>query len=170
VMEPAVAKALQRALALVVDQGTARRLRGSLGPDVAMGGKTGTGDNRFNRYTRAGVLIDSRVINRTATFVFYLGQRHFGTMTAYVPGAQAESYRFTSGLPVQIVKTMAPLLAPLARDANAGCVAPTERRRVPTPHPLDWPEPEMSALVQNTLRGVLVPMSSAPPTVELVSR
>jgi len=164
VMAPEVAKALKRALALVVDQGTARRLRGALdnkpGAAVAAGGKTGTGDNRFNRYTRSGVLIDSRVVNRTATFVFYFGERHFGTMTAYVPGPAAEAYRFTSGLPVQIVKTMAPLLAPLAAHGEqAGCVAPADSRRAPSP-PLTWPEPAMPALVAHTLRGVLLPLDA----------
>jgi membrane peptidoglycan carboxypeptidase len=164
VLAPEVAKVLKRALALVVEQGTARRLRGAFDAAgaVAVGGKTGTGDNRFNRYTRAGVLIDSRVINRTATFVFYLGERHFGTMTAYVPGAQAEGYRFTSGLPVQIVKTMAPLLAPLASPRQrATCAPAADLRRAPPS--LAWPEPAMPAMVENTLRGVLVPLSTARP-------
>ena len=58
-------------------------------------------------------------MNRTATFVFYLGPRHFGTLTAYVIGPQAASYRFTSALPVQIMKEMEPALRPLIADRPA---------------------------------------------------
>jgi hypothetical protein len=46
--------------------------------------------------------------------VFFIGKRHFGTVTAYVPGADARDYRFTSALPVQILKTLAPLMRPIA--------------------------------------------------------
>jgi len=51
------------------------------------------------------------VLNRTATFVFFIGERHFGALTAYVPGPAAADYRFTSALPAQILKSMAPLVA-----------------------------------------------------------
>ena len=61
-------------------------------------------------------------MNRTATFVFYLGPDHFGTLTAYVPGRAADSFRFTSALPVQVLKGMAPILAPyLANGAHTRC-------------------------------------------------
>lgn len=43
----------------------------------------------------------SQVVNRVATFVFQIDERFFGTITAFVPGAEAENYRFTSGLPVR---------------------------------------------------------------------
>ena len=132
VMAPEVAAALLNALSDVVEAGTARRLAGAY--DVPVGGKTGTGDNRI---VTAGVR--GTALNRTATFVFYLGQRHFGTLTAYVLGPDAASYRFTSGLPVQILKAMAPILGPYvaARDATeppgasrAGQRASGERPRV----------------------------------------
>ena len=43
-------------------------------------------------------------------------------ITAYVPGALADKYEFTSGLPVQILRIMAPQLAPYVDpDGNAGC-------------------------------------------------
>jgi hypothetical protein len=85
-----------------------------------LGGKTGTGDNRIMVKGRAGL-----AMNRTATFVFYLGPRHFGTLTAYVIGPDAASYRFTSGLPVQILKSMGPLLLPHLESASAdGCRPP----------------------------------------------
>ena len=52
------------------------------GQPITIGGKTGTGDHRYQTYGKGGQLIDSRVVNRTATFVFYLGDRYFGTLTA----------------------------------------------------------------------------------------
>lgn len=116
VMAPEVAAALRRALAGVVESGTARRLAGTFdygdGIRLAVGGKTGTGDNRFETYRADGSVAESRAINRTATFVFFLGDHHFGTLTAYVPGPEANGYRFTSALPVQILKTLAPALKP----------------------------------------------------------
>jgi membrane peptidoglycan carboxypeptidase len=124
VLAPEVAATLKRALSLVVEAGTARRLRGALlddkGKPLPVGGKTGTGDNRINSYGPNAELVASRVLNRTATFVFYLGDRHFGTLTAFVPGAEVEQYRFTSALPVQILKTMAPLLAPVVAGPPDG--------------------------------------------------
>ena len=60
-------------------------------------------------------------MNRTATFVFYLGPRHFGTLTAYVIGPQAASYRFTSALPVQILKSMGPILLPALDPTATAC-------------------------------------------------
>ncbi len=128
VMAPEVAATVRKALRLVVEKGTARRLDAAiLGPDGAplmIGGKTGTGDNRLNTYSAKGHQTGSRVLNRTATFVFYLGERHFGTVTAYVPGPDAEKFRFTSALPVQIVKLMAPLLEP-ALSGKPGSACPT---------------------------------------------
>jgi hypothetical protein len=64
-------------------------------------------------------------MNRTATFVFYLGPRHYGTLTAFVPGRAAESFRFTSALPVQVLKGMAPILMPyLEPDHGSQCQPP----------------------------------------------
>ncbi len=116
VMPVAVARALRGALSQVVEGGTARRLQGSFslndGTPLVLGGKTGTGDNRIETVTRYGQVIKSQARNRTATFVFYLGERHFGTLTAYVPGEQADNFRFTSALPVQVLKGMEPILRP----------------------------------------------------------
>ncbi|MCK0507317.1 transglycosylase domain-containing protein [Aromatoleum anaerobium] len=118
VMAPEVAAALRSALSEVVEGGTARRLAGAFAlPDgtlLAVGGKTGTGDNRIvTSRGRGGI-----ALNRTATFVFHLGPRHFGTLTAYVMGPDAAAYRFTSGLPVQILKSMAPILLPYLHGAR----------------------------------------------------
>jgi len=115
-----VAAAARRAMATVVEQGTARRLNGAFkladGEVVTAGGKTGSGDNRFETFNRAGGVLTSRATNRTATFIFYIGQRYFGVITAFVQGRDAGNYHFTSGLPVTILKLLAPTIN--ARLAN----------------------------------------------------
>jgi hypothetical protein len=77
----------------VMAAGTARRLgdvyRASNGAPLQVGGKTGTDDNRFDRFGAGGRLISQGVVDRTATLVFFLGDRFFGTITAYVPGSVA---------------------------------------------------------------------------------
>lgn len=130
VMKQEVAATLRRALAGVVESGTARRVKGAFSipgkGDLVVGGKTGTGDNRFNVYGAGGRLLESRAVNRTATFVFFIGERHFGVITAYVPGALADKYEFTSGLPVQILRIMAPQLAPYVDpEGRGGCARTT---------------------------------------------
>ena len=76
VMSAEVAATLRRALTGVVDTGTAVRApASSLGPDgksLPIGGKTGTGDNRFESFGPGHQLIESRLVDRTATFVFFL--------------------------------------------------------------------------------------------------
>lgn len=128
VMQPEVAAALRNALADVVENGTARRLKGVLlqddGQPLILGGKTGTGDNRIETVSRSGWVTSSTARNRTATFVFFLGPRHFGTLTAYVSGEQSARFRFTSALPVQTLKGMLPLLRPYLLEAHSGCQAP----------------------------------------------
>ncbi len=135
VLAPEVVAVLRQALGQVVAIGTARRLNGALkgsdGKPLAVGGKTGTGDNRLNSYNPRGGLIGSRAINRTATFVFFMGPRHFGTLTAYVPGEQADSYSFTSALPVQIVKQLAPVLGPVVSPPVLATSGPTSELRAP---------------------------------------
>lgn len=110
-----VASVVREALLGVVERGTARRVHGAVrqgaeGARVAIGGKTGTGDNRFFVFGPTGAVIRTRVVNRTATFVFFIGERFFGTVTAFVPGAAAEAYTFTSSLPAQLLKHLAPHL------------------------------------------------------------
>ena len=121
-----VASAMREALSQVVEGGTAKRIQGSFklanGQALIMGGKTGTGDNRIESFGSGGRILSSKAINRTATFVFYLGDHHFGTLTAFVPGHAAEGLRFTSALPVQVLKGMAPILLPyLEPGSNTGC-------------------------------------------------
>ncbi len=112
VLASEVARTVRKAMAEVVEQGTARRLNGAFkradGAVLTIGGKTGSGDNRFQTFNRGGGVISSRVTNRTATFVFYLGERYYGVLTAFVQGQEAGNYSFTSALPVTLLKLLAP--------------------------------------------------------------
>ena len=123
VMQSEVAAALRNALSQVVEGGTARRLQGTFqlqdGRSLTLGGKTGTGDNRIESVGPGGRVISSRAMNRTATFVFFLGPRHYGTLTAFVPGREAERFTFTSALPVQVLKGMEPILTPYLEPGSA---------------------------------------------------
>ena len=129
---------VRRALQGVVEQGTASRLKGAFkdadGKPIIMGGKTGTGDHRYETFDSAGNVLTSRVVNRTATMVFFLGDRFFGTMTALVPGEEAAKYRFTSSLPSLLIKAMSPalagVLAPLEHPAKPAAT-PTPRVELP---------------------------------------
>jgi membrane peptidoglycan carboxypeptidase len=117
VLAPEVARAVADAIRGVVSDGTAKRAKAAFmtadGNLIAVGGKTGTGDQRFDVYAKGGHLIESRYVNRSATFVFNIGERFFGTMTAYVHGPQSAKYDFTSALPVQLLVTLAPSLMPM---------------------------------------------------------
>ncbi|EWY40335.1 glycosyl transferase family 51 [Skermanella stibiiresistens SB22] len=107
VLTPEITQTVRKALQDVVENGTARRVRGAFtasdGQPLIMGGKTGTGDHRYG----------DRVMARTATFVFYIGDRFFGTITAHVAGPEAARYKFTSALPAQLLKSLAPVIQPL---------------------------------------------------------
>ncbi|MGV3569749.1 MAG: transglycosylase domain-containing protein [Ramlibacter sp.] len=124
VLDAAVAETAWRAMRAVVEEGTGRRLQGMLraadGSVIPIAGKTGTGDHRFDVYGAGGRLVSSRVVNRSATLVFVIGERHFGTVMAYVHEPYAADYRFTSALPSQILKALAPVLAPLVRAPGCG--------------------------------------------------
>ncbi|UFQ98745.1 transglycosylase domain-containing protein [Pseudomonas wenzhouensis] len=135
VMQSEVAAALRNALSQVVEGGTARRLQGTFqlqdGQSLTLGGKTGTGDNRIESVGAGGRVISSRAMNRTATFVFFLGPRHYGTLTAFVPGRDAERFTFTSALPVQVLKGMAPILAPYLEPGSATlCTTPASPAQI----------------------------------------
>jgi membrane peptidoglycan carboxypeptidase len=112
VLPAAVTRALRGVLAGTVERGTARRVAGAFrqadGTAVVAGGKTGSGDNRFQTFGRGGQLVSSRAVSRTAAFTFYVGDRYFGIITASVTGRQAGGYEFTSALPVTVLKLLAP--------------------------------------------------------------
>ncbi|MDQ2991133.1 MAG: transglycosylase domain-containing protein, partial [Pseudomonadota bacterium] len=117
VISPDVARVVADAIRGVVSDGTAKRVKSAFvaadGNIIAVGGKTGTGDQRFDVYGAGGRLIESRFVNRSATFVFNIGERFFGSMTAYVHGPDAAHYDFTSALPVQLLVVLAPTLMPM---------------------------------------------------------
>ncbi|CAD6545858.1 transglycosylase domain-containing protein [Paraburkholderia sabiae] len=116
-VSPEIARVTQMLLRDVVAGGTARRLAGGMtfpnGQTLEVYGKTGTGDQRLNIYAKGRRLIESRKVNRTATFVFVIGDRFFGTLTAVVHEPYAKRYDFTSALAVQLLKSMAAELQPL---------------------------------------------------------
>lgn len=117
VLAPEVATIARELLIDVVAHGTGRRARdifsNLVGQELKVGGKTGTGDHRFERYGANGRLIKSTVISRTATFVFFIDDRFFGTITAFVEGPEAAKYGFTSALATQLLKALAPAIQPL---------------------------------------------------------
>ncbi|TFW15572.1 transglycosylase domain-containing protein, partial [Duganella callida] len=117
VLSPEVARTVADAIRGVVSDGTAKRAKTAFvkadGSVIPVGGKTGTGDQRFDVYAAGGRLIESRYVNRSATFVFNIGERFFGSMTAYVHGPESKNYDFTSALPVQLLVVLAPTLMPL---------------------------------------------------------
>ena len=115
IIPAALARVVRKALINVVQDGTARRLRGvfkTATGELVVGGKTGTGDHRKETFSASGALLESKVMNRVATFAFFLGDYNYGVITAFVPGEAAGNYRFTSGLPVQLLKILAPILLP----------------------------------------------------------
>lgn len=120
VIHPEVAKIAKNAMIDVVQEGTARRLKEVLtlpdGTTITIGGKTGTGDHRYKTFGPGGILIGSKVMNRAAVFIFFIDDRFFGSITAYVPGKDAKNYSFSSGLPVQVLKMMIPDLIPMIKD------------------------------------------------------
>jgi membrane peptidoglycan carboxypeptidase len=121
-LSPELATTVRGVLTEVVERGTASRLAGAIvkedGTRILIGGKTGTGDHRYITFSSAGVIKESRAVNRSATFVFFIGDRFFGTLTAFVPGANAANYTFTSSLSAQVLKHLLPTLKPLIDTAQ----------------------------------------------------
>jgi membrane peptidoglycan carboxypeptidase len=122
-ISPAIVSTLHLLLQDVVQGGTARRLAAGLpladGRTLPVSGKTGTGDQRFNVYARGGRLLESRKVNRTATFVFMIGGDFFGTITAFAHEPYAARFSYTSAMVVQLLKFLGPTLSPvLERDGS----------------------------------------------------
>jgi membrane peptidoglycan carboxypeptidase len=113
-LSPAVSRTARTVLSGVVENegGTARRLRDVFrdpsGRPIPMGGKTGTGDNRYDTFGRGGWVISSRVVSRTSAFTFFIGDRYYGVVTASVFGPRAGDYKFTSALPLKFLELLAP--------------------------------------------------------------
>jgi membrane peptidoglycan carboxypeptidase len=117
VLAPEIARVVRKAMIDVVDTGTAVRLRGAFGDQdgapIKIGAKTGTGDHRRKSFGPGGQLIGSQAVSRTATVVFFIGERLFGNITVYVAGPDADGFKFTSSLPAQLLKGLAPAIQPL---------------------------------------------------------
>src|SRR5258706_11763707 len=108
VMAPEIAQTLRAVLMGVVADGTASRLRGMYvqraGSPLPIGGKTGTGDNRNDRFAAGGGITASPTLAGTAALVFFLDDRFFGTLTAYVPAPDPGRSHFSTALAVQLLK------------------------------------------------------------------
>ncbi|HKQ56999.1 MAG TPA: transglycosylase domain-containing protein [Candidatus Eisenbacteria bacterium] len=148
VMVPDVAHALRGALADVVERGTARRIRGaftdsSSAAEVIVGGKTGSGDNRFEIHGRHGQLIGSRATSRSAAFAFFIGDRYYGVLTASVEGPKAAQYVFTSALPLEVLKRLSPVISERlgepSGDLAATVAAPARPAAATAPAPAHGP-------------------------------
>jgi membrane peptidoglycan carboxypeptidase len=131
VLPAEVARTARQALLGVVKNGTARRIHGAFdgadGTPVIVGGKTGTGDELVDS---AGLkAVRTSEVSRSGAFVFFIGDRFFGTITAHVAGAHAREYAFTSALPVQVLKALAPALEPLLSQApSAGATVTVDTK------------------------------------------
>jgi membrane peptidoglycan carboxypeptidase len=121
-ISPEISQVVRELLTSVVQGGTAKRLADGMtfpdGKTLDVYGKTGTGDQRFNVYAPGARLIESRKVNRSATFVFVIGNRFYGTLTAWVHEPYAARYSFTSALSVQLLKSLAPVLQPLLEEKD----------------------------------------------------
>lgn len=139
VLDPAIARVARAAMTEVVESGTARRLKGSYvdedGNPLVIGGKTGTGDHRYDEYGAGHRLISSRVVNRTGTIMFFIGDKFFGTVTAHVAGEEAGDFKFTSALSAQTLKSLAPVLQPLIAKPKPKVETPPAPQ-APTPEGL----------------------------------
>jgi membrane peptidoglycan carboxypeptidase len=129
VIAPEIAALVRQQLIGVVENGTGRRTHGGIampgGRIIPVGGKTGTGDNRLESFSANGRVIGDKAVSRTATFVFMIGDRFYGTVVAFVPGSKAGSYKFTSALAVQIFKDLQPQLRPLIAREGGNQPAPS---------------------------------------------
>jgi hypothetical protein len=134
VLPEEVARAVRGALGEVVASGTARRVASTFtdagGAVIPIAGKTGTGDHRHKTFARGGAKTGERVLNRSAVFAFLIGERHFGVVTAYVSGESAAEYKFTSALPLEVLRALSPAIAPLIGAAPIASDALASPERV----------------------------------------
>lgn len=144
-----VAVELKKAMGGVVEFGTARKAFNSVmladGAILRLAAKTGTGDNRLEVFAEGGRMIKSKVMSRTAAFVFLVGDRHFGTIIAYVPGQKAESFSFTSALPVGIFMHLVPSMKPVLEPRKAPPSVPTPETPLPAVPQEQSKEPPVTA-------------------------
>lgn len=125
---PEIAVLVRRSMLDVVQNGTAKSINGAFvplnrkgqpqGAPLQIAGKTGTGDQVFQTYGPGGRVIASRTVNRSATFVFLLGDRYFGTVTLHVREPYAARYSFTSALAVRVLRTLGPQITAMAAPGS----------------------------------------------------
>ena len=148
VLLPEIAALVRRDMLGVVQNGTGRRAHDGIklpdGTVLPIGGKTGTGDNEFHIYAKNGGYLATHTVNRTAAFTFFIGDRFFGTVLAFVPGKQASSYDFTSALAVEILKDLTPSFLPAIQSSEpqhftAAPPAATSRLTLATSQPARQP-------------------------------
>ena len=117
VLSSEIAAVVRSAMVAVVGRGTAQgafgAVRGIDGSPLAIGAKTGTGNNRYRVVARDGRVIEDRAVDRTAAVVFFIGDRFYGSITVFVAGKNADRYDFTSALPVRILRMLGPSFAAL---------------------------------------------------------
>ena len=117
VLHREVATLVRHELLGVVRSGTATRARKVVeladGTRLDIGGKTGTGDNRLKRSEAGAAAARAGVMSRTASFVFVVGDRFYGTVVVYVPGQAAADYGFTSSAAVQVFNYLLPSIEPV---------------------------------------------------------
>lgn len=105
VMTAEVAEVVKNTLRDTVEAGTAVRVRDTFKP-LEAGGKTGTGDNQHKEVRADGSVVEQTALSRTATFVFYIGQKWYGSITVYVDQEEAERSTFTSSYAVTLLKLL----------------------------------------------------------------
>jgi len=125
---PEIAVLVRRSMLDVVQNGTAKSINGAfvplnrkgqaMGPSLMIAGKTGTGDQRFQTYGPGGRVISSRSVSRSATFVFLLGDRYFGTVTVHVREPYAARYSFTSALSLRVLRSLAPQITAMVAPGS----------------------------------------------------
>lgn len=161
---PEIAMLVRQSMLDVVQRGTAKSINGAFvpvnrkgqpqGAPLQIAGKTGTGEQVFQTYGPGGRVIASRTVNRSATFVFLVGDRYFGTVTLHVREPYAARYSFTSALAVRVLRALGPQITAMAapgseatllrcQDSSAIAIQPSTAQAVP---PADRPVQKNLAL------------------------
>jgi membrane peptidoglycan carboxypeptidase len=114
VIAPEVAAIALKTIQGVVEHGTARGAYNSVklsdGRVLTVGGKTGTGDNEKRVRNNETGKLETVKKDRTAIFIFSIGEHHFGAITASVLNEKADDHGFTSSMATAVFRRVAPLL------------------------------------------------------------
>ena len=85
-------------------------------------------DSRQEVFARGRQATRSHALDRTASFAFYVGDRYFGVISASVEGSAAADYRFTSELPLAVLRLLAPMIEQRLAATDAGPVLETHTK------------------------------------------